>query len=115
MRPAPALLLLATALLPGCAVLCPRPEPVAAPVSAPAPTVDVLVDLAVAEGAGADAVAAAQDAVLTALPAGRVTVLRRLRLLPQMALSIDPALLPTLLAHPAVVAVRADRDRPLAR
>lgn len=80
--------------------------------SASATPVPVIVELAVSPTAPPQtAISDAQTAVIAALPAQGVRVVRRYGALPLLALEVEPSLLPTLLRIPQVKSVRPDRDR----
>jgi hypothetical protein len=84
----------------------------AGPKAARAEPVRVLVELAVAPGAPPETgIADAQAAVIAALPATGVRVVRRYRSLPLLALEAEPSALPSILQIPQVTAVKPDRER----
>jgi hypothetical protein len=95
----------AALLLGGCAMDTGTKTAAAAPVR-------VLVEIAVpANAPSATAIGDAQAAVIAALPSTGVRVVRRYESLPVLALEMDPALVPSLLAIPSVMAVKPDRIR----
>jgi hypothetical protein len=95
----------AALLVGGCAMTGDTQPAGAAPVP-------VIVELAVPPAASPQtAISDAQSAVIAALPAQGVRVVRRYGVLPLLALEVDPSVLPTLLRLPQVKAVRPDRDR----